>query len=89
MIRALSETSREEKLIQKYNKGNKTWQSLDAFMKRPHPTKWVVDWTGGFVGMMLSIQYYFILLVAQLFYRFLDSLINCWAPAGETRAKSK
>ena len=58
-------------------------------MKGLHPTNWVVDWTGGFVGMMLSIQYYLILLVAQLLYYFSDALINYWAPAGEIRAKSK
>ena len=58
-------------------------------MKRLRPTYWVVDWTGGFVGKMLSIQYYFILLVAQLLYCFPGILINYWAPVGETRAKSK
>ena len=58
-------------------------------MKGLHPTNWVVDWTGGFVGMMLSIEYYLISLVVQLLYCFSDVLINYWAPAGETRAKSK
>ena len=58
-------------------------------MMRLRPTSWVVDWTEGFVGMMLSIKYYLILLVAQLLYRFPDVLINYWGPAEETKAKSK